>query len=140
LWMTLSNVGWLDQPNMEIGVIANRVKSNAKYMETFNSFLQRMNINCIATLRDTQNYIRALDAGLSLFDLPPSRVTKDLAQWQPIMEWTGLFDLEDDELMSMMGFEDAAEPEAEKMVSLEELYQDRLQEEEAGEMLMSEEY
>lgn len=140
LWMTLSNIGWLDQPDMEIGVIANRVKTNTKYLETFDSFLERMNINRIATLRDTQNYIRALDAGLSLFDLPPSRVSKDLAQWQPIMEWTGLFDMEDDELLSLMGLGEEAEPAGEQLVSLEELYHDRLQEEEAGEMLMSEEY
>ena len=41
LWVTLSNIGWLDNPNMEIGMIANRVKANTKYLETFDSFIQR---------------------------------------------------------------------------------------------------
>ena len=129
LWVTLSNIGWLDNPNMEIGMIANRVKANTKYLETFDSFIQRTNITRIATLRDTQNYIRSLDAGLSLFDLPPSRVANDLAQWQPIMEWTGLFDMEDEELLGMMGLEDDSEPTADKFVSLEEMHQEQQQDE-----------
>lgn len=130
LWVTLSNIGWLDNPNMQIGVIANRVKANVKYMQTFNSFLERSHIPCIATLRDTQNYIRSLDAGLSLFDLPPGRVANDLAQWQPIMEWTGLFDLEDEELLSMLGLEDEIHPTEDQFVSIEEMNSEKRQEEE----------
>ena len=49
LWVTLSNIGWLDNPSMEIGMIANRVKANTKYLETFDSFIQRTNIRRIAT-------------------------------------------------------------------------------------------
>lgn len=119
LWMTLSNIGWLDNPNMDIGIIANRVKRNTKYMKTFDSFLERMNIPRVATLRDTQNYIRSLDAGLSLFDLPPGRVADDLAQWQPIMEWTGLFEMEDEELLAMFGMQDELQPADDDFVSLE---------------------
>lgn len=130
LWVTLSNIGWLDNPSMQIGVIANRVKANTKYMQTFNSFLERTNIPRIATLRDTQNYIRSLDAGLSLFDLPPGRVANDLAQWQPIMEWTGLFDMEDEELLSMMGLEEDIQPSEDKFVSFEEMSLETAQEEE----------
>jgi len=130
LWVTLSNIGWLDNPNMQIGVIANRVKANTKYMQTFNAFLERTNIPRIATLRDTQNYNRPLDAGLSLFELPPGRVANDLAQWQPIMEWTGLFDMEDEELLSMMGLEEDIQPSEDKFVSFEEMNLETAQEEE----------
>ena len=140
LWVTMSNIGWLDNPNMEIGVIANRVKANTKYMATFNSFLERSNIPRIATLRDTQNYIRSLDSGLTLFDLPPGRVASDLAQWQPIMEWTGLFDLEDEELLAMMGFEDDVQPSDDKFVSLETMNLEQAMEEEGFMDEMEEQY
>lgn len=130
LWVTMSNIGWLDNPNMKIGVIANRVKANTKYLKTFNDFLASSGIERIATLRDTQNYIRSLDSGLTLFDLPPSRVANDLAQWQPIMEWTGLFDLEDEELLAMMGFEDDVQPGEDKFVSLEMMNLEQRMEEE----------
>jgi len=109
LWVDLSNFGWLDNPNMEIGIVANRVKANTKFLATFDAFIQRMNIPRVATLRDTQNYIRALDAGLSLFDLPPGRVAADLAQWQPLMEWSGLFEMEDEELLALFAMEGLAE-------------------------------
>lgn len=130
LWVTLSNIGWLDNKNMDIGMIANRVKSNTKYLSTFDSFIKRTNIPRITTLRDTQNYIRSLDAGLTLFDLPPNQVAKDLVQWQPIMEWTGLFDLEDDELDILMDFEKQSESSEENFISLEEMNYDQQQEEE----------
>ena len=116
---------------MNFGVIANRVKANTKYLKTFESFLNRTGWPRIATLRDTQNYIRSLDAGLTLFDLPPGRVANDLAQWQPIMEWTGLFDLEDEELLSMMGLEDDVQPSEDKFVSLEEMNYEQQQEEDS---------
>ena len=131
LWVTLSNNGWLDNTSMNIGVIANRVKANTNYLKTFDSFLTRTGLPRIATLRDTQNYIKSLDAGLTLFDLPPGRVANDLAQWQPIMEWTGLFDLEDEELLSMMGLEDDVQPSDDKFVSLESMNYEQQQEEDA---------
>ena len=41
----------------------------------------------LAYLRDTQAYVQAAAHGLTLFDLPAARVEKDLAQWQPILDW-----------------------------------------------------
>ena len=38
-------------------------------------------------LRDTQNYIHLAAHGLSLFDLSPGRVARDLEQWQGICAW-----------------------------------------------------
>lgn len=96
LWVKLSEQGWLDNKNIEFGIVANRIKSNTKYIHTFNEFIEKLEIPKIASLRDTQNYIRAMDDGLTLFDLPPGRVVKDLVQWEPIMDWSGFFDLDDD--------------------------------------------
>jgi chromosome partitioning protein len=41
----------------------------------------------IGALRETQAYVRSADQGLTLFDLPASKVQPDLKQWQPILEW-----------------------------------------------------
>jgi chromosome partitioning protein len=38
-------------------------------------------------LRSTQNYVRLVMEGLTLFDVPPSRVERDLADWQAICTW-----------------------------------------------------
>jgi chromosome partitioning protein len=41
----------------------------------------------IGVVRETQSYVRNLERGLTLFDLPAADVAKDLAQWQPILDW-----------------------------------------------------
>jgi chromosome partitioning protein len=41
----------------------------------------------LAYLRDTQNYIHLAAHGLTLFDVAPSRVEKDLEQWQGLCRW-----------------------------------------------------
>ncbi len=38
-------------------------------------------------VRDTQNYIHLAARGLTLFDVLPARVDKDLAQWQGVCTW-----------------------------------------------------
>ena len=38
-------------------------------------------------LRDTQVYVQATAAGMTIFDLPPSRAERDLEQWRAIIEW-----------------------------------------------------
>ncbi len=103
LWVHLSEQGWLDKQNIEFAIVANRVKSNTKYLQTFDEFVEKLEIPKIATLRDTQNYIRAMDDGLTLFDLPPGRVVKDLVQWEPIMDWSGFLEMDDDLDEFMLG-------------------------------------
>lgn len=41
----------------------------------------------IGALRESQVYVRSVEQGLTLFDLPAAKVQTDLAQWQPITDW-----------------------------------------------------
>jgi chromosome partitioning protein len=41
----------------------------------------------IGQLRETQVYVRSLERGLTLFDLPADKAAQDLAQWGPILQW-----------------------------------------------------
>ena len=45
------------------------------------------NLPVLAYLRDTQVYVQATAAGMTIFDLPPSRNQRDVAQWQAIIQW-----------------------------------------------------
>ncbi len=107
LWIKLSEQGWLDSSSVDFSIVANRVKSNTRYLQTFDAFIEKLDIPRVATLRDTQNYIRSMDNGLTLFDLPPGQVVKDLVQWEPLMDWTGFFDFEEDisDLMQVLSGE-----------------------------------
>ena len=38
-------------------------------------------------LRDTQNYVQLAALGATLWDAAPARVERDIAQWQPLLDW-----------------------------------------------------
>ena len=45
------------------------------------------NYPVLGHLRETQLYIQLQPKGLTLFDLPRPRFTRDYAEWQPIVDW-----------------------------------------------------
>lgn len=80
-------VARVKREQQRIGVVANRVKRNTLVYRALMRFLESLEIPVIATLRDSQNYVRAAEAGLGLCDLPERMVRDDLAHWQQVMDW-----------------------------------------------------
>ncbi len=70
-----------------VGVVANRVRVRSHYNDVLREFLTGLQLPLLATLRDTQHYIHALEKGNSVFDMAPSKVGKDILQWQPLLHW-----------------------------------------------------
>lgn len=70
-----------------IAVIANRVKKHTVIYRSLMNFLHTLQIPVIATLRDSQNYIRVAQSGEGLFEMKPYLVREDLEQWQPLLGW-----------------------------------------------------
>ena len=74
-------------PKVLIGVIGMRTKEGTISADQLRHFLATLEVPVLGLLRDTQNYIYLAARGLSLWDVAPSRVERDLAQWGPIVEW-----------------------------------------------------
>ena len=70
-----------------IGIIANRVRANTLVSLSLMRFLESLDIPLVATLRDTQNYVRSAEVGVGLFEMPRWQVQQDLPQWQQLMSW-----------------------------------------------------
>jgi chromosome partitioning protein len=70
-----------------IGVVANRVKRNTVIYQSLMRFLETLRIPVVATLRDSQNYVRASEMGLGLHEMKPYAVEQDLGDWQPMLAW-----------------------------------------------------
>jgi chromosome partitioning protein len=70
-----------------IGVVANRVKRNTVIYQSLMRFLETLRIPVIATLRDSQNYVRSSEQGLGIHEMKPYLVEQDLADWQPLLAW-----------------------------------------------------
>ena len=70
-----------------IGVVANRVRRNTLMYQSLQRFLATLNVPVIATLRDSQNYIRSAEMGIGIHEMKPYVVADDIAQWQPLIDW-----------------------------------------------------
>jgi chromosome partitioning protein len=75
------------QGSVKIGVVGMRVDARTKAADQLLRFVSQLSVPVLGYLRDTQNYVQLAAHGLSLWDVAPSRVEKDRAQWQPMLDW-----------------------------------------------------
>lgn len=71
----------------DVAVVGMRVDARTRAAGELERFFATFELPVLTYLRDTQVYVQATAAGMTLFDLPPSRAERDLAQWQPIIDW-----------------------------------------------------
>ena len=80
-------VAQVSRRNGRLAVVANRVNERTVAYQQLSSFLKRLSIAVVGTLRDTQNYVWAASSGLSIHEMQPSRVGRDLEQWESVTQW-----------------------------------------------------
>lgn len=73
--------------HLQIGLVGMRVDPRTIAAEQLQTFVTTLGLPVLTHLRDTQNYIHLAARGLTLFDVTPGRVAKDLEQWQPVCQW-----------------------------------------------------
>ncbi len=71
----------------DVAVIGMRVDTRTRAAGELERFFATFELPVLAYLRDTQVYVQATAAGMTLFDLPRSRAERDLEQWQAIIDW-----------------------------------------------------
>ena len=75
---------------VRIGLVGMRVKEHTLSQERFQEFVAALGIPLITSLRDTQNYVHLAAHGLTLFDVAPGKVERDLAQFEPLARWLAM--------------------------------------------------
>jgi chromosome partitioning protein len=70
-----------------LGVIANRIRRNTLIYQALIRFLHTLGVPIVATLRDSQNYVRAAQLGVGLHEMKGYVVQEDVEQWRPLTEW-----------------------------------------------------
>ncbi len=70
-----------------VALVGMRAREGTRAVDQLKAFLGASPFPVLTHLRDTQNYIHLAAQGLTLWDVTPSRVERDLAQWQPITAW-----------------------------------------------------
>jgi chromosome partitioning protein len=73
--------------NGQVGVLGMRVDQRTRSSDQLQRFVEGLNLPVLGFLRDTQNYVQLAAHGLTVWDVAPSRVEKDVEQWGSLLAW-----------------------------------------------------
>ena len=78
---------------IKVATVANRVREDTIVAAKLEDYLEKIKLPTghklpfITMLRATQNYIKAAERGLSIFEFAPAKTTYDREQWMPLVRW-----------------------------------------------------
>lgn len=70
-----------------VAVVGMRIDARTRGEATLRAWAEVIGAPFLGVLRDTQAYVRCIERGLTIFDLPPAKVQADLDQWAPVLDW-----------------------------------------------------
>ena len=80
--------GRVSRKECRVALIANRCRENTNVYHQLDSYLRKVRkVPFISVLRETQNYNKAAERGLGIFELAPYLAKRDRDQWEPIIKW-----------------------------------------------------
>ncbi len=71
----------------QVAAVGMRLDARTKADEVLKQWADKQKLPFIGVLRETQGYVRCVEQGLTLFDMPPAKVEADMLQWKPILNW-----------------------------------------------------
>ncbi len=80
-------VAKIDRRDRKLAVVANRTRKNTKSLDKLMRFLDSLGIPIIAVLRDSQNFVHAVEDGIGICEMTPYKVKKDIEQLDQIIQW-----------------------------------------------------
>jgi chromosome partitioning protein len=72
-----------------VACVGMRLDARTHAEELTGDWAASVGLNFICTLRSAQLYVRAVENGLSIFDMPLAASMADREQWRPIVAWLG---------------------------------------------------
>lgn len=72
---------------VQVGLIANRVKPQTVIYRELTGFLEGFRVPIVARFRDSMNYVKAFERGLSVSDLPEYMAVRDWEDWAQLLTW-----------------------------------------------------
>ena len=71
----------------QLVTIGMRIDARTNAAQTLREWSEDLGVTYLGALRETQLYVRSLERGMTIFDLPRSMAATDLQQWEPILGW-----------------------------------------------------
>src|SRR5690348_6456974 len=73
-----------------LGVVANRIRRNTLTYQSLIRFLDTLGVPIVATIRDSQNYVRSAELGLGVHEMKSYIAREDMEQWDPLIAWLAM--------------------------------------------------
>ncbi len=70
-----------------VAAVGMRLDARTKAADVLRQWADELRLPFVGVLRETQAYVRCVEHGLTLFDMPGPQVQADMAQWAPILAW-----------------------------------------------------
>lgn len=80
-------VGKLRSERTRVAIVPNRTRRNTLSYQALRRFLTSLNIPVIGLMPDSQAYVRAMDHGLGVHELPDRRARRERAMWREVHDW-----------------------------------------------------
>src|SRR2546427_5077422 len=80
-------VGRIRTRNIQLSVVANRVRSSMPVYQPLERFLNSLGLPFLTRIGDSDVYVKAAEAGIGIFEMAPSAAAAECAEFMPIIEW-----------------------------------------------------
>jgi chromosome partitioning protein len=82
-------VGRIRTRNIQLAVVANRVRSSMPVYQPLERFLNSLGLPFLTRISDSDAYVKAAESGIGIFEMTPSAAAAECAEFLPIVEWVG---------------------------------------------------
>ncbi len=84
---TMKDSARITKKHAKMAVVGNRVRTYTNIYSELEAFLKKRRVPVIGQLRDSMNYVRCVESGMGVHELPPYASSVDREQWEPILKW-----------------------------------------------------
>lgn len=86
-WAELRNLPRVLNGRCRVAAIGMRLDRRTDAEDITSAWANSIGLTWLGSLRSSQVYVRAVENGLSIFDMPPNVTGVDIEQWQPLLSW-----------------------------------------------------
>jgi chromosome partitioning protein len=73
--------------NIRVAVVANRVRKATPVYQPLERFLTSLGLTIVTRLSDSENFVKAAESGVGVFEMDAGLTGVEREQFQPLMEW-----------------------------------------------------
>jgi chromosome partitioning protein len=82
-------VGRIRTRNIQLAVVANRVRSSMPVYQPLERFLNSLGLPFLTRISDSDVYVKAAESGIGIFEMTSSVAAAECSEFMPIVDWVG---------------------------------------------------